>query len=207
MRTLGRSWPPRRRASSGEHLRTARNCSGSSPPRGTRSRASSGLTGVRLLAREPVPYVDLLGLDEEATGVVVILVTGDTVEWQLGRALGAAADVASWDRERLLPASTKGSSDATAANRPRSCSWRAGTTRARWRRSTGWPAATTCRCTPTPWRWCASAASGCSPCAASRPSAGDACHRGRLPAGRRLAAAARARSPKVELRRLPGLCV
>src|SRR5690606_32466273 len=28
--------------------------------------------------------------------------TGDTVEWQLGRALGAAADVASWDRDRLL---------------------------------------------------------------------------------------------------------
>lgn len=61
-----------------------------------------GLSGVRLLAREPVPYVDLLGLDEAASRVVVILVTGDTVEWQLGRALGAAADVASWDRERLL---------------------------------------------------------------------------------------------------------
>jgi hypothetical protein len=61
-----------------------------------------GLEGVRLLAREPVPYVDLLGLDETSNRVVVILVTGDTVEWQLGRALGAAADVASWDRERLL---------------------------------------------------------------------------------------------------------
>ena len=60
-----------------------------------------GLTGVRLLAREPVPYIDLLGLDEERGRVVVILVTGDTVEWQLGRALGAAADVASWDAERL----------------------------------------------------------------------------------------------------------
>jgi hypothetical protein len=60
-----------------------------------------GLTGVRLLAREPVPYVDLLGLDEQRNRVVVILVTGDTVEWQLGRALGAAADVASWDRDRL----------------------------------------------------------------------------------------------------------
>ena len=64
--------------------------------------AELGLSGVRLLAREPVPYVDLLGLDETANRVVVILVTGDTVEWQLGRALGAAADVASWDRERLL---------------------------------------------------------------------------------------------------------
>ena len=62
---------------------------------------------MRLLAREPVPYVDLLGLDEEANRVVVILVTGDTVEWQLGRALGAAADVASWDRERLLSVNTE----------------------------------------------------------------------------------------------------
>jgi hypothetical protein len=60
-----------------------------------------GLTGVRLLAREPVPYIDLLGFDEAHRRVVVILVTGDTVEWQLGRALGAAADVASWDEERL----------------------------------------------------------------------------------------------------------
>ena len=65
-----------------------------------------GLTGVRLLAREPVPYVDLLGLDEANNRVVVILVTGDTVEWQLGRALGAAADVASWDRDRLVSVST-----------------------------------------------------------------------------------------------------
>jgi hypothetical protein len=61
-----------------------------------------GLAGVRLLAREPVPYVDLLGLDERAGRVVVILVTGDTVEWQLGRALGAAADVSTWDRDRLV---------------------------------------------------------------------------------------------------------
>jgi hypothetical protein len=60
------------------------------------------LSNVRLLAREPVPYVDLLGIDETTKQVVVVLVTGDTVEWQLGRALGAAADVASWDRERLV---------------------------------------------------------------------------------------------------------
>ena len=66
-----------------------------------------GLQDVRLLAREPVPYVDLLGLDERSNRVVVILVTGDTVEWQLGRALGAAADVASWDRERLLSVNTE----------------------------------------------------------------------------------------------------
>jgi hypothetical protein len=66
-----------------------------------------GLQDVRLLAREPVPYVDLLGFDERANRVVVILVTGDTVEWQLGRALGAAADVASWDRDRLLSVHTE----------------------------------------------------------------------------------------------------
>ncbi len=66
-----------------------------------------GLSGVRLLSREPVPYVDLLGLDETKNRVVVILVTGDTVEWQLGRALGAAADVASWDRDRLMSVDTE----------------------------------------------------------------------------------------------------
>jgi hypothetical protein len=60
-----------------------------------------GIPGVRLLAREPVPYVDLLGFDDETKRLVVILVTGDTVEWQLGRALGAAAEVSGWDRERL----------------------------------------------------------------------------------------------------------
>jgi hypothetical protein len=64
-----------------------------------------GLPDVRLLAREPVPYVDLIGLDERDNRVVVVLVTGDTVEWQLGRALGAAADVGTWDRERLLSVS------------------------------------------------------------------------------------------------------
>jgi hypothetical protein len=63
--------------------------------------AELGLSGIRLLSREPVPYVDLLGFDETRNRVVVILVTGDTVEWQLGRALGAAADVAAWDAERL----------------------------------------------------------------------------------------------------------
>ena len=69
--------------------------------------AELGLSGIRLIAREPVPYVDLLGYDEPNHRVVVILVTGDTVEWQLGRALGAAADVASWDRDRLMSVDTE----------------------------------------------------------------------------------------------------
>ena len=63
-----------------------------------------GIPNVKLLAREPVPYVDLLGLDEEAQRLVVVLVTGDTVEWQLGRALGAAAEVAGWDKDKLAEA-------------------------------------------------------------------------------------------------------
>jgi hypothetical protein len=63
-----------------------------------------GIPAVKLLAREPVPYVDLLGLDEESRRLAVILVTGDTVEWQLGRALGAAAEVAGWDADRLVAA-------------------------------------------------------------------------------------------------------
>ncbi len=63
-----------------------------------------GIPGVKLLAREPVPYVDLLGFDEESQRVVVILVTGDTVEWQLGRALGAAAEVSGWDKAKLAEA-------------------------------------------------------------------------------------------------------
>src|SRR3954466_7614775 len=48
-----------------------------------------GTPKVKLLAREPVPYVDLLGFDEEAQRLVVVLVTGATVRWQ-GRA-GARA--------------------------------------------------------------------------------------------------------------------
>ncbi len=60
-----------------------------------------GLPAVRLLAREPEPFIDLLGFDERDNRAVIVLVTGDTVEWQLGRALGAAADVAGWSKDRL----------------------------------------------------------------------------------------------------------
>jgi hypothetical protein len=59
------------------------------------------LPGVRLLAREPVPGVDLLAFDEQAGRPVVVVVTGETVEWQLSRALAAAAEVAGWDAARL----------------------------------------------------------------------------------------------------------
>jgi hypothetical protein len=60
-----------------------------------------GLPALRLLAREPVPGVDLLALDEQTGRPVVVVVTGDTVEWQISRALAAAAEVAGWDAARL----------------------------------------------------------------------------------------------------------
>jgi hypothetical protein len=59
-----------------------------------------GLPHLRLVAREPAPGVDLLAVDEEADRPVVVVVTSETVEWQLARALAAAAEVASWDGER-----------------------------------------------------------------------------------------------------------
>jgi hypothetical protein len=58
-----------------------------------------GLPGVRLVARQPAPDVDLLALDGGRP--VVLYVTGETVEWQIGRALAAVADVAGWDADRL----------------------------------------------------------------------------------------------------------
>jgi hypothetical protein len=64
--------------------------------------AELGLPALRLLAREPVAGVDLLAFDEQAGRPVVVVVTGDTVEWQLARALAAAAEVAGWDAARLV---------------------------------------------------------------------------------------------------------
>ena len=62
-----------------------------------------GLSGVRLVAREPAPDVDLLGLD--AGRPVVLYVTGETVEWQIGRVLSGAAEVAGWDGAKLASVS------------------------------------------------------------------------------------------------------
>ena len=60
-----------------------------------------GLPSLRLLATEPVPGVDMLAFDKEAGRAVVVQVTGDTVEWQLYRALQAAAAVAALDAAQL----------------------------------------------------------------------------------------------------------
>jgi hypothetical protein len=59
-----------------------------------------GLPHLRLVAREPAPGVDLLAVDEQAVRPVVVVVTGETMEWQLARALAAAAEVAGWEGER-----------------------------------------------------------------------------------------------------------
>jgi hypothetical protein len=60
-----------------------------------------GMPNLRLVATEPAPDVDLLAFDEQSGRAVVLYVTGETVEWQISRALAAAADVASWDAARL----------------------------------------------------------------------------------------------------------
>ena len=60
-----------------------------------------GLPSLKLLATEPLPGVDMLAFDEQAGRAVVVQVTGDTVEWQLYRALQAAAAVAGLDAAAL----------------------------------------------------------------------------------------------------------
>jgi hypothetical protein len=63
--------------------------------------AELGLPHLRLVGREPVAGADLLAFDEAEGRVVVLHVTGETVEWQLSRALAAAAEVAGWDAAHL----------------------------------------------------------------------------------------------------------
>jgi hypothetical protein len=60
-----------------------------------------GMPNLRLVATEPAAGVDLLAFDEQSGRAVALFVTGETVEWQISRALAAAADVASWDAARL----------------------------------------------------------------------------------------------------------
>jgi len=60
-----------------------------------------GLPALRLLATEPLPGVDMLAFDAQAGRAVLVQVTGETVEWQLIRALQAAASVAALDAAQL----------------------------------------------------------------------------------------------------------
>jgi hypothetical protein len=64
-----------------------------------------GMPTLRLAAPEPAPGIDLIAYDEDSQSVVVLQVTGDTVEWQLSRDLAAAAVVAGWDAEKFASVS------------------------------------------------------------------------------------------------------
>ena len=63
--------------------------------------AELGHPSLRLVAREPSPGVDLLAFDEQAGRTVVVQVTNDVDFNEVGRALAAAAIVASWDAAAL----------------------------------------------------------------------------------------------------------
>jgi hypothetical protein len=63
--------------------------------------AELGMPQLRLAGREPASGADLLAFDEAEGRAVLLHVTGETVEWQIARALGAAAEVAGWDAARL----------------------------------------------------------------------------------------------------------
>jgi hypothetical protein len=60
-----------------------------------------GLPNLRLLATEPLPGVDMLAFDAQAGRAVLVQVTGETVEWQLIRALHSAAAFTALDAAQL----------------------------------------------------------------------------------------------------------
>jgi hypothetical protein len=64
-----------------------------------------GMPSLRLVGREPAAGADLLAFDEQSGRAVVLHVTGETVEWQISRALGAAAEIAGWDAAQLASVS------------------------------------------------------------------------------------------------------
>jgi hypothetical protein len=66
-----------------------------------------GMPNLRLVAQEVAPGADLLAFDEQSGRAVVLHVTGETVEWQVSRALAAAAEVAAWDAAKLASVSDK----------------------------------------------------------------------------------------------------
>jgi hypothetical protein len=60
-----------------------------------------GLPSLRLLATEPLPGIDILAFDAQAGRAVLVQVTGETVDWQLIRALQAAAAFTALDAAQL----------------------------------------------------------------------------------------------------------
>lgn len=63
--------------------------------------AELGQRSLRLVAVEPIPGLDLLAFDEHAGRAVVVQVTAGVEFSEVGRALAAAAQVASWDASTL----------------------------------------------------------------------------------------------------------
>jgi hypothetical protein len=63
--------------------------------------AELGHASLRLVATEPVPGLDILAFDEQAGRAVVVQVTAGIEFSEVGRALAAAAQVASWDGAAL----------------------------------------------------------------------------------------------------------
>jgi hypothetical protein len=63
--------------------------------------AELGHPSLRLVATDPFPGLDFLAFDEQAGRAVVVQVTGSSELGELGRALAAAAHVASWDAAAL----------------------------------------------------------------------------------------------------------
>ncbi len=63
-----------------------------------------GHPSLRFVAAEPVPGIDLLAFDESAGRAVVVQVTPGVDFSEVGRALAAAAQLASWDASTLAAA-------------------------------------------------------------------------------------------------------
>ena len=63
--------------------------------------AELGHPSLRFVAAEPVPGLDILAFDEQAGRAVVVQVTDAVQSDEVGRALAAAAQVASWDASAL----------------------------------------------------------------------------------------------------------
>jgi hypothetical protein len=63
--------------------------------------AELGHSSLRFVAAEPVPGLDILAFDEQAGRAVVVQVTDAVASGEVGRALAAAAQVASWDASAL----------------------------------------------------------------------------------------------------------
>jgi hypothetical protein len=63
--------------------------------------AELGHPSLRFLATDPVPGLDILAFDEQAGRAVVVQVADAVQSNEVGRALAAAAQVASWDAAAL----------------------------------------------------------------------------------------------------------